>query len=218
LEIKPTDDRWQGNIGKSDTGYRYFERLDITRDEIKKAIPNGILTHHLSAGVEKAVEGFLNSGGQITPTTQRIRKGIPMTSVQGMSSTTDVGTGGASYMFTRIATKSQASAGQFIFDIGELARLDAWSFNTDVFGRVREEHVRNMRKTSVADFKSLTQHYGNETLFKNGFDMITSVKYIVVESSQKQDVIDIIKKHGITKWGDGRPLEQVVVTAPEVKP
>lgn len=221
IVVDPTDTRWQGD-GRD--GREVYWRSDLTEAQIKKEWPDGVITHDLwyngdSSPMSDYLERFFKSGGELTPNTERIRKGVPKT---GGSPDADLGTGGSSYWFNRLSTVGRAksiSTASFIFDIKNIARTDAWSFGGDVFGAVMDAKngkVRgHQRAVTIADFKAnqSSNPRTNEIDFKNGFDILKDVKYIVVADAKDIPAsIAVLHKYGITKWPDGRPLSQVVVT------
>lgn len=188
-------------------GHRYWERWDLTPQEIARKMDKYTLAHWSSTSPDKFVDQLLNSGGELTSTAQRIRKGIPIN--RGMSPAADLETGGGSYTFTRIKTKNSARGARILFKIDRLGRQDVISYNSDNFGSVR--NLAN-RHSTIEQYRAISRRGSNETLFKHGLSLLDDVDVIPVSSEQqRQKVLDVFRKHKISVLPDGRPIEKVVV-------
>jgi hypothetical protein len=137
-----------------------------------------------------------------------------------MSTGTDLNTGGASYFFTRI--KSERMAGRIpgiTFKVGNLSRLDAYSYAGDKFGDVRPVgkngagiEPASYRALTPTEWKEYATHSSNETLFKSGFHLLDDVQNIRVNTAQQRDkIIKTFADHGYTALPDGRAIEDVVL-------
>jgi SPP1 gp7 family putative phage head morphogenesis protein len=213
ISIKPNDLRWQGQMPATGDGYRYFLRADMTEQKLATDLQGYRLKHYSSASMPKLIEAFMESGGEITPTTERLRKGISLARTGGMSSTTDLTTGGGSYFFTRITDAKYASGNHLYWGPETLARLDAYSYRGDEFGNVKNANTKASRATTIAKYKSYSNSGSNETILKNG-STVLDLQYIGVNNANERDeVIKTLRKHGITQWPDGRSLDKVVLVS-----
>jgi len=169
------------------------------------------LTHNVTQGnsIAEALDNILNSGGQMAPTTDKLRRGIP---VGGMSPSSDLATGGASYFFTRVATTQSAKRSTgFVWKSSLLRRLDSISYSSDKYGKVTGNFVQSNRKTGIREWGNLIANSGNETIFKNSLSLFDEFEAIVVNSElQRKEVLKVLKKHKIERWPDGRTLDEVV--------
>jgi hypothetical protein len=170
------------------------------------------LHHNLTGGdmVEK-IEAILNDGGQMAPSTDKMRRGIPL---GGMSPTRDLETGGASYFFTRIKRKESAhSATGIIWRVKPAARMDAISYSSDKYGRVTSSHyVQENRHVGIEAMKKASQGGSNETIFKDSLSLFDDLDRIKIGSVAKQkQLVALFRKHDYGTWPDGRPLNNVIV-------
>lgn len=169
------------------------------------------LHHNITqqGGMAAALESILNSGGQMAPTVDRLRRGIRVGGT--MSPEADLGTGGASYFFTRIKPAAEAIAQNgLVWKSRLVSRLDAISYDGDKFGNVKGDHVQNNRKTGVTEWKDASRRGSNETIFKNSLSIFDDLDRIVVEPREYDAVLAVLKSHGYTAWPDGRALTEVV--------
>jgi len=169
------------------------------------------LKHEVTkGGIIKSLESILNSGGNLLPTTQKVRYGF---SWGGKSPIADLQTGGASYFFTRFKSVYHALSSEgLVWDSKMASRLDAISYSGDEYGKCTPGFVEKMRKTTIEDWKNnADMFYNNEVIFKNALSIFDHLKYVVCDSNKKrQEVIDLFKKHKINDLS-GRSLEDVVV-------
>jgi len=200
------------------TGFRHWDRWDLPPDQIAKEMKDyalihttGSLSNSSQGEVAKALGGILDSGGEFTSTTGRIRKGVSVGSTGGASSHSDISSGGASYFFTRIK-KADSSANGFYFRIGALSRQDAISYKSDRFGRIS---ALGDRGSTVAAYKQFASSSGNETIFKEGFGL-DDIDFIRVRAGERDEVLKVFKDRGIDALPDGRPVEDVVVVGKKV--
>lgn len=204
----------RGQANSFGQGWQKWERFDLTRAQIESEMSGYTLTHQSGTPLPDLIDSILSGGGQFTPTTERLRAGVPITA--GMSSHTDMGTGGANYLFTRICEKSRPR-GQMQFKIGNLARMDAYSFDRDRFGDVRPAgesthgDTEKARCTSITEFKSNAAKAGNETLFKWGLSLLDEIEKITTNGAKEREaVLKVFKKHKYTTLPDGRKIEDII--------
>lgn len=210
--------RPEGFANSDGDGWRNWTRWDMPRETVEKEMSDYTLTHAPSREMSTIIDSILNGGGQFTPTTERLRTGISL-STGGMSSHTDMTTGGANYLFTRIRKKEMAKreAG-FRFKVGNLSRMDSYSFGKDVFGDVRPAgenahgiDPRTYRALTPAKWKQNASRPSNETLFKWGLNLLDELDWIQTSSAkQRDDILAVFKKHNISKLPDGRAIDDVV--------
>ncbi len=206
----------QGVRGAFDHGKINFYRPDLEATPAAKrewaAFQEGYRLHHSNStngSITATVDKVLNSGGMFTPSTDKLRRGIPL---GGMSQGSDLGTGGGSYFFTRIQTTKDAYNAQgFVWKSRKLARLDSISYNHDAYGRTQGDFVLDNRRSGVSGWKSAAVG-GNETIFKDGLSIFDDLEAIVANNNPERDgIIASFKRHGYTQWPDGRSLEEVIV-------
>ena len=148
--------------------------------------------------------------GGLLSTTTRWTEGI---GTHGMSSGSDVGTGGADYVFTKpvknMDKKTYGVGNDSVvvyFDpLKVYERLDFYANYTDSYGK----------RTSNHDIISAAKVGAYEVMFKNrlGFDDADS---IIMSQAVRTRVIAKLRQRGITEIG-GRPLEAVILAGTETK-
>lgn len=218
IRTAPAPEMADGKENAFGFGWRHWERFDIPREKVEASMADYTLHHNLAGDLPDVLDSWLNGGGQITPTVERLRVGVPIST--GMSPSTDLGTGGANYFFTRIKTKDAAAkASGLTFKVGNLARLDAVSYDGDKYGDVRPQgentHIsgdpREARGITPTEWKRNATRPSNETLFKNGFHLLEDVETINCDSkAERLRVLAIFKSHGYETLPDGRDLSAVV--------
>jgi len=133
-----------------------------------------------------------------------------------MSPGRDMETGGASYFFTRIK-KTRAAHNQqgFVWKADIIGRTDSKSFGRDRYGKVKDAtQVEVEHRGDVDGWKGHAMAGDNETNFKEAlsiFDRLDGI--IATNTSQKNRLIEVLKKHGYNQWPDGRSLDDVVRVA-----
>ena len=192
-------------------GYRHWDRWDLTADQIKDRMEGYHLAHRSNAKTPKLIDNILNSGGEFTPTVDRIRKGVPLKG--GMSTDSDLATGGASYFFTRI-TKNKTYRGAVRFKIDNLARQDVISYSQDRYGRIS---ALKDRGSSVDEYLTFAKRNTNETLFKHGLSLLDDIDIIVADDiAERKEILEVFKKHKVTHLNDGRKVSDAVKLVEEV--
>lgn len=164
---------------------------------------------HTSNGtLAEVIDKILGSGGQMAPSTDKLRRGLPL---GGMSPEQDLQTGGANYFFTRIKKATDVSDVGFYWHPDAVKRLDSISYDGDKYGRTTGTTVRDNRKTGIEQWKQAAGHSSNETIFKNSLSMFDGLDQIKAGSAANRDeIINVFKKHGYTKFPDGRALTDVI--------
>lgn len=208
-----TDFKYYAPEGQTMTGYgdgfRYWMRWDLPPEKIEQEMKDFVLSHSVSGSseVSDVLNKMLQSGGEATTTIGRIRKGVSVGQTGGMSSSTDVETGGASYFFTRIA-EAKSPRGELNFKIRNLARQDAVTYDGDKFGRISALHTR---KSTIAQYKTTSKAYSNETIFKNGLSLLDDLDFIEAGTiDEAKKVLDVFTKNKITQMNDGRPVKSII--------
>lgn len=191
-------------------GHRHLYRPDLQGPEWDSFRKSHRLHHAVTnGGMVQAVEAILNSGGKMAPSTDKLRRGIPL---GGMSPEADLRSGGASYFFTRIKTRqgAQRSPG-FTWKSDLLGRLDAISYQSDKYGRVTGDHVLENRVSDVEGWSQIARMGSNETIFKNSLSLFDQLENILTSSaSERRAVIQAFRDQGYQVFPDGRPLEEVI--------
>jgi hypothetical protein len=166
------------------------------------------------------------TGGQKASLT-RFQEGML---IQGKSSSSDFGTGGAFSVFTRLVTesviqKAKTSTDAYAYDVkfGDwggtrpfklilnrriLGRTDWYGYNGDNFGRSTGLTEANKSDRLI---REVNTHYSasNELMFPVGNDG-AYVDFVVCPSEQhKKDLIDFLKSKGIESW-NGKPLDKFI--------
>lgn len=195
-------------------GLRTWWRWDLTRVETEKAMKNYVISHRSSAKPEDLLGHWLDQGGVASPVAERLRRGVDISG--GMSPLADLNNGTSDYLFTRIVQRSKAKAkGQWHFKIGNLARLDALSYKGDWLGGVHTIYKPEARQNLAVDpagWRQYSRSRANETLFKDGLNLLDELDAIVVNSeAERQRVLVVFKTHGIERLNDGRKVEEIVI-------
>ena len=200
---------------RKQAGFRLQERFDITDEILNREMKDYYLYHRITNtsgnNIGKFIDDVLSNNGAMVSTVEKLRSGIP---VGGMSPDSDMMTGGANYFFTRIRQvkgKQSACEGLY-FKKNMLRRMDAVTYNSDKFGRVTGNTVRNNRLSKIDDWKAIAQRGGSdETIFKNNVTLLDNLDMIITSNESKRAaVIKAFKKNGITKLPDGRPVSSIV--------
>lgn len=123
---------------------------------------------------------YIIESGEMTASAQRLKRGIL---TGGASVGSDIGTGGADNVFTRIAMQKNVGTEyfndsfahgdyQFIFDRKILGRTDWYAYTGDEFGTTQGSTFSNRRAAS-AHFDALNRRYcsSNETMFRKSVSL-----------------------------------------------
>ncbi|MDP8229406.1 MAG: hypothetical protein P9M15_08135, partial [Candidatus Electryoneaceae bacterium] len=203
---------------KREAGYRHQLRFDLTDEQIKRELNDYGLYHSLTDGsdVASVLDSILDHNGAMISTVEKMRIGVP---VGGMSPGADMKSGGASYFFTRIRKLPGKRGGSglsgFYLRPELLRRMDAITYESDKYGRVTGNHVRQHRKTSIQDFKRIEARRGcDETIFKNEVTLLDNIQVVSVRNeAERKRVLAVFRKHGVTKLPDGRRVQDIITIA-----
>jgi SPP1 gp7 family putative phage head morphogenesis protein len=203
----------EGRLISKDGGHRVWDRWDMGAAEVKELKKYTLihtiasLSDSVSARMAPAIRGMLASGGELTSTTARLRKGVNLGDTGGASSYSDINTGGASYVFTRIKSSSTPLRGLF-FKSEALLRQDMVSYSGDRFGRIS---AVNERATTVAQWKANAKSASNEAIFKHGLNLVHDIDHINTgNEAHRQEIISAYKEAGYAVLPDGRKIEDIV--------
>ena len=198
-------DAVDGRTNGDGSGWRKFSRVDGYTPETFKDL---VLIHNSTKGLESAVKGMLESGREATSTMGRVQKGVNVGATGGQSSGTDTSYGSSSYLFTRLRPANTKERGQLVFKSKNLMRVDTISYPGDYWGKLSR---LNERASSLEDYKKFSKNGANETLFKNGLDLMTDLERINAATPQeKTNLIKIFHDAGITELADGRKIVDII--------
>jgi hypothetical protein len=148
--------------------------------------------------------------GGLLSTTTRWTEGI---GASGMSSSADVGTGGADYVFTKPVKITDAkefgtNGVVMYFDPVKLyQRLDFYANSGDNFGK-RQVNQDVINAAKVGAYELMFKH-------RISFDDLDSI--VVANQATRTAVIQKLRQMGIDQIG-GRPLEAVIIIGSQVNP
>jgi len=190
-----------------DRGWGRWTRFDIDPGKFEKEMKGYTLGHNFHGSRTKVINEILGSGGALEATEEKYRIGLP---ISGMSPIADQSSGGASYVFTRVAGPRTGRQFDVIFSKDLLLDPDTISYNSDYYGRVEPGFIASHRKRTIEDWKKLTGSGNNETLIRNNLPLAEYLERINAGSeSERQSIIRSFHKHGITKMR-GKKIEDIV--------
>jgi len=190
-----------------DRGWARWTRFDVDPDEFERRMKGYTLGHSLHKGTPSAIESILDSDGSLVATEEKFRIGVP---IGGMSPVEDQRTGGASYVFTRIAGPRSKRKFSLVFDKRLLLDPDTISYDSDYFGKVEPSFLANHRKRDIADWVTTAGKGSNETLVRNHLPLLEYVERINAGSpAARRKILQSFKKRGITEIR-GRKVEDIV--------
>lgn len=202
-----------------DHGRNTFTRPDIPDAEVDRMLADTIIYHNptgLNWGANRnmlpRLLNIIDNGGQLASQMDRVRRGIE---AAGSSISADHRTGGANYVYTRLATRSQHKVAGVYWKPKQALRLDAVSYSGDRFGEITPEVQASDRAVSVNEI--LGRRYGaggspsNETIFRDSLSMFDDLERIVFPSEADYNkAMKELTKRGYSTWPDGRPLADVL--------
>jgi hypothetical protein len=199
------------------SGMRHWYRWDLPPGEVEEQMETYVLQHTMAGNLSQTpvgrtaagVDAILSSGGELTATGARIRKGVPLG--DGGSETGDMYSGGASYIFTRIRKRDATTEirGLF-FKPSRLARQDMVSYSGDRYGRINAIGERNSK---IREWKAAAGNGTNEAIFKESLHILDDLAFIRVHDEAERDaLLAVFAKHKITRLKDGRAVEDIIVT------
>ncbi|MBC8395338.1 MAG: hypothetical protein H8E08_00010 [Candidatus Marinimicrobia bacterium] len=201
-------------------GYKNTFRFDVSAKKLEQELDGFGLYHKITRGrdMSNTIDTVLANNGAFVSTVEKIRMGVP---VGGMSPLDDMGSGGASYFFTRIRRlpgvgkfrSQQTGEVGLYFKKKMIRRLDAITYDADKYGRVTGSSVRDNRYHNLNMFKTIASSgRSDETIFKNSVTLLDNIDYInVYGRSDKDKLVGVFNKHGIKKLPDGRKIEDVIL-------
>ena len=167
--------------------------------------------HHLWTGSAKSIYRILTQG--LMCTTERYSRGVMK---NGMSSTTDMDTGGADSVFTRIANEArrrEMNGAVVVFKPEVFDRTDWYSYNSDTYGSTDDYYfVDRLSPNTVFDEITNPNSYyscSNEQMFRTGIGA-RFVESIEVGSDLRDGIIAELRSMGLEEI-DGKPIEEVVI-------
>ena len=194
-------------------------RADLKPDDVAKFNAGHVLFHNPAglgwqggSAVLDRFKALVEAGGQLASQVDRIRRGVPLT---GSSVASDFQSGGAAYVFTRLSSVGgnikQHGAG-FILKPELVHRLDAFSYDGDVFGNVDRDLQRRRRAVDLDGMRANARGGGNETNFRDSVSLFDSVQHIVLDTiADAAEARKFMRDAGYTTWPDGRSLEEVII-------
>lgn len=157
---------------------------------------------------KESVVAMVKSGGMAS-SMSRIKTGF---AGNGASVSSDIGTGGADNVFTRIATKgakSDYTNYNFSFASGNyqivikpevMDRTDWYAYEFDNYGRTTGDEMKQ-RLSSMDFVKSQNTDYrnGNEVMFRHGIDLKDWACIDCASQTDKDRLLDALRAEGITQ-------------------
>lgn len=199
-------------------GRAYQLRPDLTPDQVRELGRTHVVYHNpqglgsdAGARVFEKLKPVLEGGGVMAALTDRVRRGVPLA---GSSVSSDLGTGGGDYLFTRIKARIDQTGTGVYWRTNTLRRMDAITYDSDQFGETKGTHIENNRLGQDVDsFRRVSQARSNETIFKAGLSLFDDLDRIVLASdAEVSDAIKWMQSKGYKAWPDGRPLDEVIIT------
>lgn len=168
-------------------------------------------------GRAESVVSIVQSGG-LRSTNRRCLSGIRLT---GASPSSDMGTGGADNVFTRIGTNAGrgkiryddsfcGSGYRLIIDEAELGRTDWYAYTGDNFGTTRPSTLHS-RQGSEEFVKGQNRSFksGNEIMFRQGIPTESIQKIRCSGDYERDKLLKAFRDAGITSV-NGIPIEDFV--------
>ena len=200
-------------------GRAYQLRPDLDASKMAQLDKTHVLFHNpqglgtnAGTGVFERLKTVIEGGGMFASLTDRVRRGVALS---GSSVSSDLASGGGDYHFTRIRSRaSQAGSTGVYWKTAALRRMDAITYDSDMFGRTTGSTVEMSRLgQDIASFKSVAASTSNETIFKGGMSIFDELDAIVLSSqAEVTAAIKWMQEKGYREWPDGRRLDEVIVT------
>lgn len=188
--------------------FKPADLAEFEKDIVIYTNPNGLG----GGGTWNALQQILNSGGQLSSQMDRVRRGIAS---RGSSVSSDHASGGANYVFTRLFKRSKMTGRSrspgIYWKARQATRLDAFSYDGDVYGTVSRARQETSRAKDLAGMRSNASSGGNETNFRDSISVFDDVEKIILDDRSDYDAaLKWFKANGYTTWPDGRSLEDVI--------
>lgn len=150
----------------------------------------------------------IDGGGILSSQMERARRGIR---AAGSSVSADHSSGGANYVFTRLVSNRTHATGVY-FKPRIVRRVDAFSYDSDVFGSVELDVQRSRRAIDAEGFIANAKNGRNETNFRDGISLFDDLDRIIFSTKgEAAQAIADMRERGYKTWPDGRPLEDVLL-------
>lgn len=196
-------------------------RADVKPAEAQKFKDSHVLFHNPvslgwdgGAGVLEKFKVLVQAGGQLASQMDRIRRGVPLT---GSSVYQDLQSGGGSYVFTRLSSRggvAKSHGAGFLLKPELAMRLDAFSYDGDVYGTVDRSVQRRQRAVDLEGMRANARNRNNETNFRDSVSLFDAIEHVVVQTaSQAMEAREFMRANGYATWPDGRSLEEVIIPA-----
>ena len=195
-------------------GYTTFVDKGKYHEYLKKYGADLRPVHHLYDNSADSIFRVLTGG--LMSTTERFSRGLIQ---RGMSSATDIDTGGADNVFTRILDKKRRNGeyGTLIVFRPELFdRTDWYAYDHDKYGTTEETSFKNRFSPEklfarLHDAISNNENYphGNEQMFRTGIGP-EYIESIEVDPRLYDKLVEQLKSHGLTEV-NGKPIEDIIV-------
>jgi len=171
-------------------------------------------------GSLETVEGIVDLilGGNLYSTTSRGLKGINR---RGISSQSDIGTGGADYVFLTPLYKKRTSPdpGTMVFQPKPILRRTDWfAWRSDAFGVRNPNDYRFANRLEELTKLDWIEELKNGNTFTGELMVQHSLSLDALEAfyvDLPDDIIRILKRKGVTQIG-GKPIEKVILRATSV--
>jgi len=207
--------RWDGAHAKAGTRTHY--RFDFSEADVAKTLAGYKIYQDPSYGgdtIENLLTRALPNNASLLSTTERIRVGIQNKDdpggTKGSSTASDLNSGGAAYVFTRLR-KTVEPTGLYWKPEQLLRRMDIRHYSHDQYGATLGTLVENLRAPDVQTMLAYASgSSGNEINFQGSLHLLRGLDRIKTSGAgQRKRVLDILTKNGISYIG-GRAIEDVV--------
>jgi len=153
-------------------------------------------------------------GSGLLSSTQRYGRGL---FVNGMSTGTDFGTGGADGVFTRVVARGRRHLGlhshgaRVLIDADQVGRSDWYFFNFDNFGRAGPAQFRERKLVPEIRGTLPRLASSNEMVFQHGIP-VDALRGVVIPNAQaRRRIIQKLRDAGITEV-NGKPIEKFIMS------
>lgn len=183
---------------------KYKEYIEQYGDEARA-------THLLYSESFKSIYRVLTQG--LMSTTERFSRGVIRS---GMSSATDIDTGGADSVFTRITNsnhRKQIHGNLVVLKPEIFDRTDWYAYDSDNYGSTHEENFakRVTPEEAIAEVSNGEDiACNNEQMFRTGIGA-NFIESIIVSPENRNKYINWLKENGMEKF-DGRDIEDVIIS------
>jgi len=190
-------------LTKDDFGRPRLQFTDAATAKLKAHTKITHFSHSLSSSSESTIMSMIENGG-LSATTTRYSEGI---GVSGMSSSSDIQTGGADYIFTRQHTGAKTGRANVTLSGDLLRRLDWFAYASDTYGAQNPNSrsgVHSRNNLQNVQYTSGSQ----ETMFKHRIDWDDIDSIRIGDTAVRNSVIAKARAKGITHLGRRR-LEDI---------